>query len=226
MKCVANISNIDEILIIDDLNNMVTFNSFNGCQSKASIDLGALAKSYFLDKLVNLEEFKQLDTASYDAGESSIIVRGINPSRKSGAWHIALKDNLEGGYALQLQLKEDSAISTSSSYNKSYINEFGVKRHHIIDATSGYPNNYLLSATVVCESAMIADIITTTLMSFKNLDKIKSYLSSLKINGLRVLLQIEENGTLKVLVNDNMKGIIKDISEDSILVIEEFNYGA
>ena len=229
MKCVPSIDIIDQVIVIDSSNNTVRFNSFNGCEEGASITLGALAKSFFLDKLANEENFKKIGSSIYDAGQSSIIVRGDNPTRDSGNWNIAIKDSLNGEYAAQLQLNEDGAVSTSSGDNKGYTNIDGIRRHHIIDATSGYPNTYLLAATVVGESAMIADIVTTTLMTMSNLADIKSYLSDLTERDidLKVLLQIKDNSQLKVLINDAMADCVKDISESDVnIVMERFSYGA
>ena len=225
MKCVPSASIIDSVLVIDEENNTVTFNGFSGCNGKASITLGALAKSFFLDKLVNDESFKNIGPAIYDAGQSSIIVRGENPVRETGTWNIAIRNSLDGGYVGQLQLKENISVSTSSGDNKGYINESGVRRHHILDATTGYPNTYLLAATVLGDSAMVVDIVTTTLLSMSNIEDIENYLINLKNSGvnLRVLLQIEENDELKALVNDEMKNVF--VVSDGVL-LEVFNYGA
>ncbi len=225
MKCVPSASIIDSVLVIDEENNTVTFNGFSGCNGKASITLGALAKSFFLDKLVNDESFKNIGPAIYDAGQSSIIVRGENPVRETGTWNIAIRNSLDGGYVGQLQLKENISVSTSSGDNKGYINESGVRRHHILDATTGYPNTYLLAATVLGDSAMVVDVVTTTLLSMSNIEDIENYLINLKNSGvnLRVLLQIEENDELKALVNDEMKNVF--VVSDGVL-LEVFNYGA
>lgn len=228
MLCVPSIDIIDDVVVIDKVNNTVTFNSFSGCQNGASITLGALAKSYFLDKLSNLKEFENVGPSIYDAGQSSIIVRGDNPTREGGLWNVAIRDSYNGGYAVQLQISDDCAVSTSSGDNKGYINEDGIRRHHIIDATIGYPNTYLLATTVLGDSAMVVDIVTTTLMTMDDLDEIKSYLSLLEDNGinLKVLLQVEENGKLKVLLNEPIKEIINNISDESKVVIGDFDYGA
>lgn len=225
MKCVLNVQKIDDVFVIDEISSSVTFNSFEGCSKGASITLGALAKSFFLDEISKLENFKGLESAIYDAGQSSIIIRGSNPTRKNGEWLVGVKDSLNGGNGYQLKIENDNAISTSSGDYKSYINDEGIRRHHIIDAVSGYPNNNLLAVTVVGESAMIVDIITTTLMAM-NIDEIKIYLSvlqDLEID-IAVALQIAEGENLKILANDKMRAFIGEVYCDAQL--EEFNYGA
>jgi len=225
MKCVVKVEELDEVFIIDDINNTVTFNKFDGCENGASITLGALAKSYFLEKIKEESVIKNIGSAIYDAGQSSIALKGDNPMRDNGGWYIAVNDSLNGSHAYRLALEGGRSISTSSGDYKGYIKEDGTRRHHIIDATIGYPGNYLLGVTVVGENAMICDIVTTTLMSM-NLEEIKQYLKELENKGiiLDVALQVEDNSMLKILVNDSMNLLINEIFEESTKV-EVFDYG-
>jgi len=226
MKCVVKVSDIDNVLIIDEANSSVTFNSFVGCESGASITLGALAKSYFIDDLVEIEAFKKIGPAIYSAGQSSIILKGENPTRDNGEWNIALTDSLNYGQAASLVLEGNQALSTSGGEYKGYTNSEGVKRHHIIDAVSGYPNSFIIGATVVSENAMICDIVTTTLMTMSTLEEAKAYLVLLENRGLSfdVLLQTEDNGSLKLYVNSSMNENINQVNEG--VSVEEFDYGA
>lgn len=228
LACVPAISEIDNVLVIDEENNTVMFNKFDGCDSGASITLGALAKSYFIDKLNEQKNIKALKQYILDAGKSSIILRGDNPTRKGGSYNIGVANSYTSAkddFAVQLQLASDGAVSTSSGDEKGYVKEDGTRRHHIIDATSGYPNTYLLAATVITDSAMIADIMTTTLMTMGSMEEIKSYLSLLENKGIsaKVLLQIEEDEALSVYVNDSMKKVIGKTFDG--VTIKEFSYG-
>jgi thiamine biosynthesis lipoprotein ApbE len=60
MKCVPSANIIDDVLMIDEENNTVKFNRFGDCDNGASITLGAMAKSYFSDKMANIDELKKL----------------------------------------------------------------------------------------------------------------------------------------------------------------------
>ena len=231
MNCVVKVNDIDNVLVIDEENNTVVFNSFDGCETGASITLGALAKSYFIDKIVNLEEFKQVGPAIYSAGQSSIILKGENPTRENGAWNIALNDSLNSNsffvsQAVGLALYGDNALSTSGGEYKGYVNSDGVRRHHIINASNGYPSSFLVGATVIGENAMICDIVTTTLMTMSNLEEIKEYLVLLENNDIKfdVLLQTDFNGTLKIYVNEDMQNNISQVVDG--VIVEEFSYGA
>lgn len=231
MECVAPVSAIDNILVIDDINNKVTFNSFSGCNEKASITLGAMAKSYFLDKMSMIDDFKDVGASIYDAGQSSIIIRGDNPIRDGGVWNIAVNDSMNSNsfkstQAAQLQLEGDNAISTSGIQHRGYINSDGIIRHHIIDATSGYPNTYLVGVTVIGENAMVADIVTTTLMTMNSIGEITTYLELLENDNisLDVLLQVKADDGVKLLVNESMKSQVSQVFND--IELEVFSYGA
>ena len=209
----------------------IKFNSFSSCSDKASITLGAMAKSYFLDKMSAIDEFRNVGASIYDAGQSSIIIRGDNPTRDGGVWNIAVNDSLNSNsftssQAAQLQLQGNNAISTSGIQHRGYVNSEGIIRHHIIDATSGYPNTYLVDATVIGESAMVADIVTTTLMTMNNLEEIKAYLELLETNNiiLDVLLQVNNGDSIKLLVNSSMNDQVAQVFNE--IELEVFNYGA
>lgn len=226
MKCVLKYDKIDEFFIIDEINKTITFNKFDGCDNGASITLGALAKSYFLDKISELDNFKKMGAGIYDAGQSSIIIKGKNPTRSSGEFLVAVKDSLNGGNAVQLKIDSDSSISTSSGDNKGYINSDGIRRIHILDATSGYSSTNLLAVTVIGSKAMIMDIVTTSVMAMSDDDEIKAYLTKLKENDidLKILLQKEENNNLKIYANESMKNSLGTIYVS--VNVEDFNYGA
>jgi hypothetical protein len=105
-------------------------------------------------------------------------------------------------------------------------NSDGIIRHHIIDATSGYPNTYLVGATVIGESAMMVDIVTTTLMTMNSLEEIKAYLELLETNQiiLDVLLQVNAGDSIKLLVNSSMNNQVAQVFNE--IDLEVFNYGA
>lgn len=232
MKCVPDIENIDSVLVIDSSNNTVKFNAIMGCQGKASITLGAMAKSYFLDKLVSVDSFFSVGSSIYDAGQSSIILKGDNPLREGGYWNIAVNDSLNSNMffttqAVQLKLEGNAAISTSGGEYKGYINSDGIRRHHIIDAKSGYPNIFVVGCTVVGNSAMVMDVVSTTIMTMENLEEVKGYLSLLENNNIEVdvLLQVPvSDSEIKLYVNESMNGNVVEVFND--IEVEVFDYGA
>lgn len=225
MDCVYSVNEIDNYFVIDEESNKVVFKLLEGCDGRVSITLGALAKSYFLDKLVEEDEFKEIGSSIYDAGQSSIVIKGDNPSRDNGEWLIGISDSLNDGNVLRLSLNGDNNLSTSSYKNNGYMKDDGTIRHHIIDCNSGYPYSFVLSSTVIGNSAMIMDIVSTTIMTM-NLEEIKSYLLELEKMSIHVdvLLQVSDNNKLKILVDEGMKDKIKEVYDDTN--VEVLDYGA
>ena len=178
VNCVPSVDKLDDVLVIDSVNNTVKFNAVEGCGAKASITLGAMAKSYFLDKIISMDSFSKIGSSIYDAGQSSIILKGDNPLKSEGYWSIGVNDSLNSNVlfatqAVKLQLEGTTAISTSGGEYKGYVNDSGIRRHHIIDAKSGYPNSFIVGCTVAGSSAMIMDIVSTTIMTMESLDDVK-----------------------------------------------------
>ena len=83
----------------------------------------------------------------------------------------------------------------------------------------------MLSSTVIGESAMIMDIVSTSIMTM-NLEEIKDYLLFLDNMNIDVdvLLQVREGETLKVLVNDGMHDNIKEVYNG--ISVEVLEYGS
>lgn len=79
------------------------------------------------------------------------------------AWKIALTDprNTEGDYLGAVSLEGESYLSTSGDYEKYFI-EDGVRYHHILNPSDGYPvHNGITSVTVVCGRGLNADGLST-----------------------------------------------------------------
>jgi thiamine biosynthesis lipoprotein len=128
---------------------------------KTKIDLGGIAKGYAVDMAV--QKIKELDpnaTGFIDAGGDIGI---IGPKFGRFAWVIGIRDPDKGPYDIkdQIYLKE-GAIVTSGNYERFFVKD-GVKYHHLLDPKTGYPANYFKSVTIIADSAMKADAMSTAI---------------------------------------------------------------
>ena len=84
--------------------------------------------------------------------------------KKDGSlWNVGIKDPdaPDGNPALILHLA-NATVVTSGVYERFFIQD-GVRYHHILDTKTGYPaRTGLLSTTVVCESSIAADALSTS----------------------------------------------------------------
>lgn len=127
-----------------------------------TLDLGAVGKGIGCDVIADfLEKQPDVDGALVNLGGSSVVTYGEKPD--GSAWKIALTDprNTEGDYLGAVSLEGESYLSTSGDYEKYFI-EDGVRYHHILNPSDGYPvHNGITAVTVVCDRGLDADGLST-----------------------------------------------------------------
>ena len=125
-----------------------------------ALDLGGIVKGYAADELTKILDARKVRRAIVDLG-GNIFVYG---KKKDGSpWRVGIKDpkDPEGVPAIVLNVA-NSTIVTSGVYER-FFTENGVRYHHILDVKTGYPAaSGLLSSTIVCESSMAADALSTS----------------------------------------------------------------
>lgn len=146
-------------LVFDRENRTLSKNSDN-----IKIDLGGVAKGYAADCAVEILKQYNLDNAIIDLG-GNVTVYGKNPSRRDGKWNIAIQKPFgkNGEYADTVTV-EKGAVVTSGNYQRYFIYDDRVY-HHIIDTKTGYPSDSgISSATIISDSALLADCLSTACM--------------------------------------------------------------
>lgn len=124
------------------------------------LDVGGIAKGYATDVIVDMLKNWNIKRAMIDLGGN---IYAFGKRSDDSLWRIGIKNPVEteGQPALRVDVS-DLSVVTSGSYERFFETE-GKKYHHILDSTTGYPTeNDLLSVTIVCESAIIADALSTT----------------------------------------------------------------
>lgn len=128
----------------------------------ATIDLGAAGKGIGCDLAMELlKQDKEVAGMILSLGGSSVMTYGEKPDQSP--WRVAVKDprDPEGDYLGAITLEGEEFLSTSGDYER-YFMEEGKRYHHIFDPKTGYPVwNGLTSVTVVCDSGLFADGLST-----------------------------------------------------------------
>jgi FAD:protein FMN transferase len=122
----------------------------------SSVDLGAIAKGYALDRMVELLRAEGVESALLSFGQSSLRAVGTPPD--GGRWRLLVRDP-DGGFAGVAELR-DVSLSVSASLGQS--SEIGGRRYgHVIDPRTGEPLLRSAEAVVLCPSGSLAEALST-----------------------------------------------------------------
>lgn len=129
-----------------------------GRNSLLSLDLGAVAKGYAVEKGIKMLREQGIEHALINAG-GDLCGIGSNAKRP---WQIGIRDPSGTGVIASLALQEDECVFTSGDYERNF-DYAGKRYHHIIDPRSGYPADQVKSLTVLHKNGALADAASTAL---------------------------------------------------------------
>jgi FAD:protein FMN transferase len=123
----------------------------------AGLDLGGIAKGWTVDRVS--EGLKNTSGFAVDAG-GDIFAGG---KRADGSlWSVGVVDPLHPDLNVSVLELTDRAVCTSSTAKRNW-RRGGIYGHHLIDPRSGKPAvSEVISATVIAETAVTAEIIAKT----------------------------------------------------------------
>ena len=123
------------------------------------IDLGSVAKGYTGDVLARLFRENGVTSGLLNLGGN---VQAIGAKLDGSPWRVAIRDPLSGGNLAVLEIV-DQAVITSGGYER-YFEQDGETYWHILDPATGYPaRSGVLSATIVGDSGVVCDGLSTAL---------------------------------------------------------------
>lgn len=169
------------------------------------IDLGAIAKGYFADKVMEFFKENGAVSAMVDMG-GNVLVFGDSPSN-GGDWNVGIQNPfLPRGNAVALVKIKDQSVVTSGIYERVFEKD-GSKYHHIFDSKTGYPiESNIASLTIIADKSLDCDIYTTKLFGL-DADSIIHRVNRIKGMGAVV---ITVDGRLAY--TDNLKGKISPLT--------------
>lgn len=158
-----------------------------------SLDFGGIVKGYALDKIKEILEENKVQEAVINFG-GNILVMG---NRK---FNIGVKNPRGGGIIHTFEVKSGFTVSTSGDYENFFV--LNNKRyHHIIDPTTGKPSQSgVIEVSVVSESGIDGDALSTTLFVLgkeKGKKLIENY-----FKGINVLF-VDENLNKEIINEKN-----------------------
>lgn len=123
------------------------------------VDVGGAAKGFVADSIAALLRQAGVVSADIDLG-GNIYMLGEHPSGR--AWRVAVR--VPEGVDARRPVVEvrDRSVVTSGSYER-FVEIDGKRYQHIVDPRTGRPSETdIVSATVVAESSLLADMLATT----------------------------------------------------------------
>lgn len=128
-------------------------------QRGMALDLGGIAKGYAADEVVAMLRKEGIERAIIDLGGN---IYGLGEKENGDSWRVGIKNPFDstGSPVLRIDVKNKSVV-TSGVYER-FFERDNRRYHHLLDVNTGYPaDNGLMSVTIVTESSMIADVLST-----------------------------------------------------------------
>jgi thiamine biosynthesis lipoprotein len=142
-------------LILDAQNKTVRF-----AKEGMFLDLGGIAKGYAVDKAVEILQKAGLKGGMVDIG-GNLRCFGT-PGNGAEHWFIGLQDPSSEENILAKLKMDDRAVATSGDYRR-FVVIGGQKHSHIIDPATAESAQTLSSVTIIAQSAMQTDALSTAI---------------------------------------------------------------
>lgn len=124
------------------------------------IDLGSVAKGYLGDELSSMLEAENIDSAILNLGGN---IQTIGKKPDGTLWAVGIQNPTAEDYVAVVEV-DNKAVITSGIYERYFKGEDGNYYCHIIDPATGMPvNNELASVTIIGESGVRCDALSTAL---------------------------------------------------------------
>lgn len=121
------------------------------------IDLGGIAKGHAVDNAIRYLYGEGVRHGIVSAGGDSRIIG----DRHGRPWILGIKNPRGDNHLISLPLEEVS-VSTSGDYERYFIDQQGIRHHHIINPRSGKSASSVRSVTILGPNATMTDALSTT----------------------------------------------------------------
>ena len=178
-------------------------------KSGVRLDLGAIAKGYAADCLVDILRERGVKRASLSLG-GNVYVYGKKPG--GALWSVAIRDPSKPGQNAFMLKTCDATVVTSGAYER-FFEQDGKTYGHILDPATGFPaKSGLESVTIVSHNSMVADALSTSLFVL-GMEKIPEIKKSALAGGFECVL-VDASG--KAYASKGLKGALSALNGQEI----------
>jgi thiamine biosynthesis lipoprotein len=124
------------------------------------LDLGAVGKGIACDEAAKILLADDKITGAIISVGGSILTYGTKPDKTP--WVVGIVNPRDTDHYLgRLTLRGQWCVATSGDYER-YVEVDGVRYHHILDPSTGYPaNRDVMSVTILSKSGLVSDALST-----------------------------------------------------------------
>ena len=169
-----------------------------------ALDLGGVGKGYAADCVRKYLEEAGVKSALVNLG-GNVLAYGHKSNGED--WRIGIRDpeKSESSFFTTVDVADETVI-TSGSYQR-YIEQDGMRYHHILDSQTGYPaETDILSATVIGASGTLGDMLSTTLFALGS-EKAMEMADRL---GIKVVLYLSDGSVLSSDGHDSQIAVLEE----------------
>jgi thiamine biosynthesis lipoprotein len=168
------------------------------------LDLGGIAKGFAVDNALQALLTQGVSRAIVNAG-GDLFAMGTAPSE--APWLVDVQHPSIAGRTLATMHVHNRSVATSGDYEKFFEHD-GKRYCHLIDPRSGYPVQDIASVTVLADTTMQADALSTAAFILGP-EKGFALLEQLpKVEGVMVVRRDTTPDTLDIRVSRGLQGAI------------------
>lgn len=134
-------------------------------KKKMRLDLGAIAKGFITDRVIDVLHDNDVTTAIVDLG-GNVFVLGNSPKSDDGNWTVGIQDPNKSRNTVVGTVKvTDKSLVTSGIYERNLTVD-GKTYHHLFNGKTGYPfENEIAGVTIISDKSVDGDGLSTAVFS-------------------------------------------------------------
>lgn len=170
------------------------------------LDLGGIAKGYTADVISSILTDEGVESAIINLG-GNIFTHGKKVNGSD--WKIGIQDPFsERGGIIGTLTTSNKSVVTSGIYER-YIEENGVRYHHILNPSTGYPyDNEIAGITIVSDKSIDGDALSTSVFAMGVEEGMKFVNSQ---SGIDAIFVTKDN---KIYLTNEVKNIFELTNSD------------
>ncbi len=195
LKAEMRLVGFDKV-VVDEHTQSVRFR-----EDGMALDFGGIAKGYAVDRAIDVLRNRGVSSAIVDAG-GNFYALGTPLDRPF--WQAGIRHPVRLDEVIARLPVSDRGMATSGNYER--FVEIGGKRYcHILDPRTGKPVQGVLSATVLAETAMSADALSTAVFVLGPENGIQLVERLPDVEGVLIFHETDDPDNFRILVSTGLK---------------------